>query len=170
MWIKHCSYFGRSELKGNTTDLGEFIILWVGWRLNFFLIFFLTVSFIYLFISGSAGSLLLSELFSSCSNRGATPWLWWRTSHCGSSSGCGQGLWGVGASGALTRGLRSCDVWAVERMLSSGGAGLVVGSSWSEVEPMSPALRGRFLTTEAPGKPFLIVSCEFSGSYSQHAL
>ena len=27
---------------------------------------------------------------------------------------------------------------------------------------MTPALRGRFLTTEPSGKPFLIVSCEFS--------
>lgn len=32
-----------------------------------------------------------------------------------------QRLWGVRASGALTRGLRSCDAWAVERMLSSCG-------------------------------------------------
>ena len=29
-----------------------------------------------------------------------------------------------------------------------------VGSSWTGIEPVSPALAGRFFTTEPPGKPY----------------
>ena len=68
----------------------------------------------------------------------------------------------VVASGATLRlqctGSRACK-------LSSWGTGaLLLCSMWdpptSETEPMSPALAGRFFTTEPPGKPLqLIFAC-----------
>lgn len=104
MWIKHCCfYLGRPALKGNAANLGEFTILWVGWRLNF----------IYLFAFGCTGSvteraflqLQRSGSYSLVVVRGllivVAPLV------------AEQRLWGVRASGALTRGLRSCDAWAV---------------------------------------------------------
>ena len=43
---------------------------------------------------------------------------------------------------ALEHGLSSCDAWASWR----------VASSQTEIEPMSPALASRFLSTVPPGK------------------
>ena len=73
---------------------------------------------------------------------------------------CGLRLQGVGASAAAPRGLLSCGFQAPECGLSSCGvrASLLRGM-WdlpgSGIEPVSPALAGRFFTTEPPGKPTL---------------
>ena len=52
----------------------------------------------------------------------------------------------------------SCGSWALERRLSSCGArAQLLSGMWDlpgrGLEPMSPALAGRFLTTAPPGKP-----------------
>ena len=52
----------------------------------------------------------------------------------------------------------SCGSWALERRLSSCGArAQLLSGMWDlpgpGLEPMSPALAGRFLTTVPPGKP-----------------
>ena len=61
------------------------------------------------------------------------------------------------ASVVVAYGLSSCGSWALERRLSSCGewAYLLRGMldlPRPELEPMSPALAGGFLTTEPPGK------------------
>ena len=83
---------------------------------------------------------------------------------------CGAGALGVWASVVVARGLSSCGTralecrlsscgsWAVEHRLSSCGArAQLLRSMWDlprpGLEPVSPALAGRFLTTAPPGKP-----------------
>ena len=78
-----------------------------------FLLFISLKKNIYLLIYGCAGSLLLLELFSSCSQWGPLP-------------SCG--LW----------------VWLLHSMWDLPRPG---------IKHMSPALTGRFFTTEPPGKP-----------------
>ena len=61
------------------------------------------------------------------------------------------------ASVVAARGLSSCGAWALECRLSSGGArALLLHGMWDlpgpGMEPTSPALAGRFLTTVPPGK------------------
>ena len=67
-------------------------------------------------------------------------------------------LFGCVGSSLLCTGFRSCGSWAVECRLSSCGAqAQLLHSMWDlprpGLEPMSPALAGRFLTTGPPGKP-----------------
>ena len=100
-------------------------------------------------------SLLLLGLFSSCikwrllSSCGA-----W-TSRCGNFSCCRA--W---ALGHLV--FSSCGSQALKHRLSScGPQALLLHGMWnlprSGIEFMSPALAGRFLTTEPPGKPSFLV-------------
>ena len=77
-------------------------------------------------------------------------------SHCGSFSRVERRLWGVWASVAC--GLSSCSSRALEHRLNSCGRWTDLfldmwDLSESGIEPMSPALEGRFFTTEPPGKP-----------------
>ena len=70
-------------------------------------------------------------------------------------------LEGVGASVVAACGLSSYGSWALDHRLSSCGAGAkLLSSMWdpprSGIEPMSPALAGRFFTTEPPGKPLFL--------------
>ena len=71
-----------------------------------------------------------------------------------------HGLQAVRASEGAPRGLFSCGVQAAECGLNSCGMWdyLLLGM-WdlpgARIEPMFPALAGRFFTTEAPGKPIL---------------
>ena len=86
-----------------------------------------------------------------------------RASHCGGFSCCrATGSRRVGfsscASWALERRLSSCGSWALECRLSSCGAqAQLLRGMWDlpvpRLEPVSPALAGRFLTTGPPGKP-----------------
>ena len=60
------------------------------------------------------------------------------------------------ASVVVTRGLSSCGWWAVERRLSSCGTrAQLLHGMWDlpgpELEPVSPALVGGFLSTAPPG-------------------
>ena len=70
-------------------------------------------------------------------------------------------LWGPQASAVAAPGLSSCSSPALEHRLSSYGtrAQLLPGT-WglpaSGIEPVSPALAGRFFTTEPPGKPYSV--------------
>ena len=106
--------------------------------------------FTYLFIFGSAGSSLLHRLFSSCGEQGlhssCSAW----ASHC-SVFCCGVKLLGC-------VGFSTCVSWALETMFNSCGAGAqLLCSMWdllgSGIKLVTPALAGRFFTTEPPGKP-----------------
>ena len=113
-------------------------------------------SFIYLFISGCAGSSLPHRLFSSCGEQGC------------SLVSVHEPLIEVASlaveHGSRAHGLRQLQhVGSVEapRLWSVGSTvwhvGLAVRGMWkppgSGIGPMSPALAGRFFTTEPPGKP-----------------
>ena len=112
------------------------------------------LSFIYL---GYAGSLLPRGLFSSFGQRMLLRSCDAQTSHCGGFSGCGAQPSGAAASGlsswgpqALEHRLSSCGTWA-------SAAPWHVGSLWARDSPVSPALAGRFFTTEPPGKPYTLI-------------
>ena len=60
-------------------------------------------------------------------------------------------------------GLSSCGSWALEHRLNSFGArAQLLHSMWNlsgpGIEPVSPALAGRFFTTEPSGKPLSLKS------------
>ena len=81
----------------------------------------------------------------------------WATLHCGAqASHCGgfSLLW---STGSRHLGFSSCGSWALEHRFSSCGArALLLPGMWDlprpGLEPMSPALAGRFLATAPPGK------------------
>ena len=84
-----------------------------------------TPCFTFLIVSGCAGSLLLRGLFSGCGECGQLSRWWARAAHSAGPP-------------AEVPGLGSCGTW------EPPGSG---------TEPGSPALAGRHLTTEPPGKP-----------------
>ena len=116
----------------------------------------------YLFIFGCAGSSVLLGLFSSCSKQGLyssrsaqsshcsflSRFRVWTSGHVGFSRCCtwAQLLWLLGS-----RTQANCDSQA---LLLHGKRDL----PGSGIKPMSPALVGRFFTTEPPGKPCMFVS------------
>ena len=128
--------------------------------------FFFLIYFIYLFIFGCVESLLLFTGFLQLQRAGATLCCNAWASHCSGFSCCGARALGARASVVAARGLSSCGSRALEHMLSSCGArAQLLRGMWDlprpGLEPMSPALAGRFLTTVPPGKPqnyFLIPS------------
>ena len=106
------------------------------------------ILFIYFWL---AGSLLLGGLYSSCERRG-----------CALVAGCG--LLTVVAARVAERGsrvhvcFRSCCSQALEHRPNSCGAQAQLSQGTCDlpgpgIEPMFPALAGRFLTSEPPGKP-----------------
>ena len=97
------------------------------------------ISFIHLFVFGSAGSLLLHGPFSSARERRPSR-VWEDISSC-------REAWAPGRVGLVHR-LRSCGARA---QLLLGMWGL----SRPEIEPVSPTLAGRLFTTELPGKPWV---------------
>ena len=83
-------------------------------------------------------------------------------SHCRGLSCCGAWAPGVWASVVAARGLSSCGSQALKGRLSSCGTrAQPLCGMWDlpgpGLEPMSPALAGRFLTTAPPGKPAILV-------------
>ena len=116
--------------------------------------------FIYLFIFGCRGSLLLCVGFPQLQRTGATLRCSARASHCCGFSCCRARTLGTQASVVVACGLSSCGLQALEHRLSSCGtqAQLLCGM-WDlpgpGLEPVSPALAGRFLTTAPPGKPLI---------------
>ena len=117
---------------------------------------------IYAFIFGCAGSSLLRGLFSSCHEQGLLCNCYTQASHCSGLS-CGRAQTpGTLASAATARGLSSCGSQALEHRLSSCSARVWLLHSMydppgSGIEPVSPALAGRFFITEPSGKPHFIL-------------
>ena len=121
------------------------------------LTYFLINLFIYLFVFGCFGSSLLRVGFLQLQRAGATLRCGAWASHCGGFFCCGAWALGAGASVVVARGLSSCGSRALERRLSSCGAwAQLLCVMWDlpgpGLEPVSPALAGRFLTTVPPGK------------------
>ena len=121
------------------------------------LFFIYIYNFIYLFIFGYAGSSLLLGLFSI--------WGEWRllSSYCVwleySLVGVLSLQWLplLQSKGSRHTGFGSCSLQALEHRLSSYSAWayLLQGMwtlPWTGIKPMSPAMAGRFFTTEPPGK------------------
>ena len=80
-----------------------------------------------------------------------------RASHCGDFSCCRAWALGVLASVVVACRRSSCSFWALECRLSSCGTrAQLLRGRWDlpgpGLVPVSPALAGRFLTTEPPGK------------------
>ena len=81
-----------------------------------------------------------------------------RASHCSGFSCCRAQALGAQASVVVVRGLSSCGSWALECRLSTCGTrAQPLRGMWDlprpGLEPLSPALAGRFSTTAPPGKP-----------------
>ena len=137
--IESCTYFS-TELRKLLACLLKVPSLRAGTAFSFSFLFL--NKFIYLFIYGCVGSLLL---------RAGSLWLWRagatlrcgaRASQCSGFSCCGARALGAWASVVVAHGL-SC----------SAACGNVPGPG---LEPVSPALAGRFLTTAPPGKPCIL--------------
>ena len=84
-------------------------------------------------------------------------------SHCGGFSCCRAQALGTQASVVVAHGLSSFGSRALEQRLSSCGTrAYLLRGMWDlprpGLEPMSPALAGRFLTTAPPGKSHLFFS------------
>ena len=140
----------------------------IGFIVLFFFFNIFIYLFIHLFIFGCVGSSLL--------HAGGFLWLWQagalhcgaQASHCGGFSCCRTWALGARASVVVAHGLSSCGSRALERRLSSCGlrAWLLRGMWYppgAGIEPMSPALAGRLLTTAPPGKSgFIILIISFS--------
>ena len=114
--------------------------------------------FMYLFIFGCIGSSLLHAGFLQLWRVGATLRCGVRASRCSGFSCCRARALGVRASVVVAHGLSSCGTWALERRLSSCGTqAQLLRGMWDlpgpGLEPVSPALAGRFSTTVPPGKP-----------------
>ena len=94
--------------------------------------------------------------FSSCSEWGHSPWSA-QTSHCSGFSCCQAQAVGVCTDGSTLSHcsrLRNCSRQAFEhRIRSSQGMWNLPGPG---VQPVSPALAGRFLSTAAPGKSWAL--------------
>ena len=113
---------------------------------------------IYLFIFGCAGSSLLRTGFLQLQRAGATLRCGARASHCGGFSCCRARALGMRVSVIVAHRLSSCGAWAqlLRGMWDLPGPGL---------EPVSPALAGRFLTTVPRGKsqPGILQKCKSPG-------
>ena len=99
-------------------------------------------------MSVCAGSLLLHKSFLWLWRAGATPHHSTRASHCRGFS-CIEKARGAWASEVVAWGLSRCGTWAqlLHGMWNPPGP---------EIQPVSPALAGRLLSTVPPGK-FLFV-------------
>ena len=112
---------------------------------------------IYLFIYGCIGSSLLHAGFSLVAASGSFSSFQCEASHCGGFSCCGAQALGAWASAVVACRLSSCGSWALGRRLSRCGTrAQLLRGMWDlpgpGLEPVSPALAGRFLTTVPPGK------------------
>ena len=138
-------------------------------KFKFFYVLKIIFIFMYLFFKlinylffGSVGSSLLLAGFLWLQQAGATLCCGALVSHCGGFSCCEAQALGSRASVVVVHGLSSCGSRALVCRLSSCGtwAQLLCGM-WdlprSGLEPVSPALAGRFLTTVPPGKSIKII-------------
>ena len=106
----------------------------------------------YLFLFGSAESLLLQALFSSCSKQ-------WLLSSCGVGFAL-QWLLLLQSTSSRALSFSSCSTQDQQLQVPSSRARtkqLWCSSMWNfpgpEIKPVSPSLAGRFFTTKPPGKP-----------------
>ena len=106
---------------------------------------------LWVFIAAHGFSLVLSAegLLSS--------WGVKASQHCGFSC-CGAQALSSWASVVVSSGLSSCGLWALEHRLNCCGPwAQSLQGTWdpprSGIEPVSPALAGRLLSTKPPGKP-----------------
>ena len=114
--------------------------------------------YLFIFVFGCIGSSLLCAGFLQLRRTGATLHCGAWASHCGGFSCCGAWALCAWASVVVARGHSSCGSQALKHRMSSCGAwAQLLCSMWDlpgpGIEPMSPALAGRFLTTAPPGKP-----------------
>ena len=114
------------------------------------------------FIFGCVGSSLLCAGFLQLRRTGATLRCSAWASHCSGFSCCGAWALGAQASVVVARGLSSCGSQALEHSLSSCGARVqLLHGIWDlpgpGLEPVSPALAGRFLTTAPPEKSCILL-------------
>ena len=112
---------------------------------------------VFLFFAAVLSLHCCEQAFSSCCEPGL---LLLRASHCSGFSCCGAWALGARTSVVAARGLSSCGLRALQHRLSScGPRALLLCGMWDlpgpELEPVSPALAGRFLTTAPPGKPYI---------------
>ena len=115
------------------------------------------VVFLFIFIFGCLGSSLLRTDFLQLWREGTALHCGARASHCSGFSCCTARALGTWASVAVAQRLSSCGSRALERRLSSCGTlAQLLRGLWDlprpGLEPVSPALTGRFLTTAPPGK------------------
>ena len=124
--------------------------------LDGYLVFFL------FFVFGCVGSSLLRAGFLQLLRAWATLHCSARASHCSGFSRCGARALGTRASVVAACELSSCGSQALEHRLSSCGTrAQLLRGMWDlpgpGLEPVSPALAGRFSTTAPPGKPGYLV-------------
>ena len=132
------------------------------------LLYFLKKKNLFIFIFGCIGSSLLCEGFLQLWRAGATLHHSVRTSPCGVFSCCGAWALGTWAPVVVARGLSSCGSQALECRLSSCGAwAQLLHGMWDlpgpELEPVSPALAGGFLTPASPGQPSVVFNRAYLG-------
>ena len=129
-------------------------------RQLYFILFIIFISFFFFFFFffGCIGSLLLHSGFLQLQRAGATLRCGAQASHCSGFSCCGARALGMRASVVAGLGLSSCSTWALEHQgfSSCGTWAQLLCCMWDlprpRVEPVSPALAGRFSTTVPPGK------------------
>ena len=122
-----------------------------------------------LFIFVCVESSLLRTGFLQLRRAGATLHCGAWASHCGGFSCCRAQALGARASVVAACGLSSCGTRALERRLSSCGPWpQLFRGMWDlpgpGLEPVSPALAGRFLATVPPGKSRKLVLFIYFGS------
>ena len=116
--------------------------------------------YLFVFVFGCAGLCCCEEFFSSCDKQELL-------SNCGSQASLvlDPGLQGAQASVVAASGLSSCGSQVLEHRLNSSSTGAkLLCCMWdlprSQIEPVSPALAGRFFTPEPPTKPLnFLVNC-----------
>ena len=115
-----------------------------------FRVFFKKIN-LFVFIFGCVGSSLLCAGFLQLRRAGATLRCGARASCCRGFSCCGTWALGAQASVVVAHGLQA------RRLSSCGARAQLLHGMWDlpgpGLEPVSPALAGRFLTTAPPGKP-----------------
>ena len=125
------------------------------YSLEMHLCFLINKLFIYLFIFGCVGSLLLHISFLQLRQVGATLRCSVRASRCSGFCCCGAQALDTRASAVVVRGLQStCSVVVAHGLSCSAACGIFLDQG-SNPHPLP--LAGGFLTTAPPGKLHLTV-------------
>ena len=134
-----------------------------------FFLFLFKFLFVYLFIFGCIGSSLLHTVFLQLRPLRAILRCGVWASHCGGFSCCGAQALSTQASIIVAHRLSGCGLRALECRLSSCRARAQLLRSMGDLpgpglEPVSPVLAGRFLTTVSPGKspPWCVITASLT--------